>query len=86
MRNAERVYAVIRIDGFQMAAGDYDKVSVEVFVKEIIEHIVTVKEIVTSVEQAEAEVERLNNLNADKGVRYFWQPTRLIVSNNGITC
>ena len=40
--------------------------------------IVTVKEIVATGEAAEAEVERLNNLNAEKGCRYFWQQTRFV--------
>jgi hypothetical protein len=38
----------------------------------------TVKEIVTTREAAEAEVERLNKLNAEKGCRYFWQQTRFV--------
>ena len=38
---------------------------------------VTVKEIVTSVEEAQREVARLARLNADKGCRYFWQPTHV---------
>jgi hypothetical protein len=32
--------------------------------------------IVWDEETAGAEVERLNELNADKGCRYFWQATR----------
>ena len=39
--------------------------------------LVTVKEVVRSQEVAEAEVARLNALNEGKGVRYFWQTTRL---------
>ncbi len=35
-----------------------------------------VKEIVTSEEEAIAEVERLNALNADASTRYFWQVAR----------
>jgi hypothetical protein len=42
-----------------------------------LEDQVTVKEIVSSLELAEAEVARLNALNAEKGCRYFWQATRL---------
>ncbi len=41
------------------------------------ESCVTVKEIVQSLELAQAEVGRLNALNAGKGCRYFWQMTRL---------
>ena len=40
--------------------------------------IVTVKEIVTAQQSAEAEVERLNKLNAEKSCRYFWQQTRFV--------
>jgi len=44
--------------------------------------IVTVKEIVTTKESAEAEVERLNKLNGEKGCRYFWQQTRFVSDDN----
>jgi hypothetical protein len=59
--DATQVYAVIRFDP-DMAS---------------LEQQVTVKEIVTSLAVAEAEVARLNGLNADKGCRYVWQATRL---------
>ena len=36
----------------------------------------TVTRIVWDESVAEAEVERLNALNADKGARYYWQTTR----------
>lgn len=57
----EAVYAVIRYD-----FGTGDPVL-----------RVTAKEILWTRELAEAEVERLNHLNAEKGCRYFWQATRL---------
>ena len=38
---------------------------------------ITIKEIVLSEDEARAEVERLNALNAPKGCRYYWQQTRL---------
>ena len=38
---------------------------------------VTVKEIVSTRELAEAEVARLNALNGSKGCHYIWQATRL---------
>lgn len=62
MKNAVHVYAVIRVD-----VGMQD-----------IETAVTVKEVVPTMEEATAEVERLNKLNADKGCRYFWQTTRYL--------
>ena len=36
-----------------------------------------VKEIVSNLELAQAEVQRLNELNTDRQVTYFWQMTRL---------
>ena len=56
-----QVYAVIRVD----ADG------------ERVEDQVTVKEIVSSLELAEAEVAHLTEINAANGCRYFWQATRL---------
>jgi hypothetical protein len=62
-KGQQQVYAVVRVDHY--AEED--------------EHRVTVKEIVSSLElaEAEAEVERFNALNADKDCHYFWQTTRL---------
>jgi hypothetical protein len=37
---------------------------------------ITVKEVLPTIEAAEKEVERLNELNRDKGSYYFWQTTR----------
>jgi hypothetical protein len=63
MRKAKtHVYAIIRVD-------------------ESYEHIedkITVKAVVRSIEEAKAEVARLNTLNESKGAKYFWQTTRLI--------
>jgi hypothetical protein len=42
---------------------------------------VTLKEIVTSVELAENEVRRLNEINSDKSCKYFWQSSRLFPEN-----
>lgn len=41
------------------------------------ENSFTVKEIVRTEDDAESEVKRLNELNADKDCGYFWQTTRL---------
>jgi hypothetical protein len=57
------VYAIVRID---------DNPS------ETVENCITIKEIVWSLEEAETEVARLNELNRSKGCRYFWQYTRLV--------
>jgi hypothetical protein len=40
------------------------------------EGTITVKEVVSTLEEAQAEVERLNALVAGKDTRYFWQTTR----------
>jgi hypothetical protein len=53
-KSKEHVYAIVRIDGFH-------DLSVP------LEETITVKEIVLSIEQAEAEVARLNKLNGSKG-------------------
>jgi len=40
---------------------------------------VSVKEVVTTAEEARREVIRLNALNAEKGCRYFWQATHIFL-------
>ena len=40
---------------------------------------VKVKEVVTTAEEAQREVMRLNALNAGKGCRYFWQATHIFL-------
>ena len=40
---------------------------------------VSVKEVVTTAEEARREVMRLNTLNAGKGCRYFWQATHIFL-------
>jgi hypothetical protein len=37
---------------------------------------VAIKEVLPTVQEAEAEVQRLNLLNADKNCRYVWRATR----------
>jgi hypothetical protein len=59
-RDRQQVFAVVRFDP-EMGEP---------------ENQVTVKEIVVSQEIADAEVARLNRLNADKGCVYFSQITR----------
>ena len=63
-KEREGVYAILRYDGFQ---GEDARPEIAI----------TVKEIVRSLELAEAEVVRLNSLCAEKNVRYWWQYTRL---------
>jgi hypothetical protein len=45
------------------------------------ESCVTVKEIVTTAEEAEREVERLNALVRDGSKTYSWQATRMSLRN-----
>jgi hypothetical protein len=69
MTDPERLYAIVRVDLFLLENGilraDQDWKS-----------LVTVKAVVDDMEQAIAEVARLNTLNAGKGCLYFWQSTR----------
>ena len=60
------LYAVFRIDEVAGAS-----------VENMAERI-TVKEVVLTMEEADAEVERLNDLNRKKGCRYFWQSTKYV--------
>jgi hypothetical protein len=62
-KRREQAFAVLRVDDFLNA--------------ECLEHRVSVKEVVRSLQIAEREVTRLNELNRNKGCRYFWQSTRL---------
>ena len=69
-RDREDVYAVLRFDAFQATAESRP------------EQTVTVKEVVRNKELAIAEVKRLNRVNGDNNVRYWWQPTRLFPENS----
>jgi hypothetical protein len=62
----KHVYAIVRLDQFLPEDSD-------------LESRVAVKKIVWTVEEAQAEVDRLNKLNGPKGARYFWRTTRLAV-------
>ena len=67
----ETVYVVIRVDHFPgLDASDEHESNGPV--GRFGEFVVNVKEVVTTAEEADREVERLNALNADKGSRYFW--------------
>ena len=61
VRDVDPAYAIIRVD---------------LDVKDD-EARFTVRRIVWSEELAEAEVQRLQELNGDKGARYLWQYTRV---------
>jgi len=66
-------YAVVRLDHFLIDGGATDSARLE--------RAVTVKEVHLDQVRAEAEVERLNKLNADKQCHYFCQYTRLVPGN-----
>jgi len=65
MRQKHQIFAVLRVD-------DFHGVDTPIKTK------VTVKQVVSSQEIAEREVERLTLLNVEKGCRYFWQATRFV--------
>ena len=60
---------IVRVDLFQLRDGQ---------VPESPYHFVTVKEVIESEEAAAAEVERLNQANADKDVVYFYSEGRVL--------
>lgn len=62
MKNVDPGYAIIRLD--------LDPVHTD-------ENRYTVKRVVWSEDEAAVEVARLNEINADKNCRYFWQHTRV---------
>lgn len=68
MKDSVPVFAVLRLD---------------LFLPEDVpdELRVTVKEIVGSAAEAEAEVQRLSGLVDDDRVKYFWQKTRSLVKS-----
>jgi len=46
---------------------------------------ISVVAVVPTREEAEAEVERLTTVNADKRCRYFWTPTRYDPEGRGVS-
>jgi hypothetical protein len=67
MKSQKQVYAVLRYDEFQSPATP-------------IENRISVIRVVHNEATAKAEVQRLSDLNSQKGCRYFWQATRLAES------
>ncbi len=65
------VYAVMRVD-FDMPSTSDSRDSSNPGIR-FDKYSVTVKEIVTTNDEAQPEVERLNELNANKGCRYYWE-------------
>ena len=58
MNDKISLYVVIRVDEFDSASGD---------------ELISIKEILPTIEEAIAEVERLNRLQAGKRCHYFWR-------------
>ena len=71
-KTTKHVFVVIRLDTFLLGKGE-------------IERAVTVKEVVMTQEEAEAEVRRLSSINNDKGCNYFWRITRLVEKPQKVT-
>jgi len=61
----KQVFAVIRLDVFLLGTSPAT-------------NSVTIKEIVSTREKAESEVQRLTEINRDKNCVYFWQMTRWV--------
>ena len=68
-----QMYAVVRVDGPVKGPDQY-------------ENMITVKEIVPTLENAAAEVARLNKLNQKKGCPYFWQTTKVFHDVKALPC
>ena len=64
--NWSYVYVVYRVEPEIFRASEADDISTHI----------TIKEVLSSEEEADAEVQRLNTLNSAKGVRYFFQNAR----------
>ena len=74
---AEEAYAVVRLDLYhEPLTADAMRAEPDIFV--------TVREVLPSLEEAKQEAGRLNELNADGGVFYFWQSTRLYPDGRGV--
>jgi hypothetical protein len=77
-----QAYAILRVDGETI---DSDARVSECEIDGTIQPTagpanVTVKQIVMSAQEARDEVMRLNQLNAAKGCKYFWQATHLFLN------
>lgn len=66
MHDHEQAFAIVRLDRYLLELAE-------------LRNCVTIKRIVWSMEAAEADVARLNQLNAEKGSEYFWQATRVAI-------
>lgn len=64
-RQTQHVFAVVRVDTTAANSAEWT-------------NRITVKEILETEEEALAEVDRLNLLNADRGCLYFFQKTRVV--------
>jgi len=74
MKNPNKpAYAVVRLDYFLSEVSTPNGTALE--------RAVTVKEVLLDRTKAEAEVERLNKVNADKQCHYFCKHTRLVSSD-----
>lgn len=70
MKKQRRAFVIVRVDDF---VGKDAPLSQKV----------TVKEVLWSEGAAEAEVERFNRVNGERGCIYFWQATRVLPEDEG---
>lgn len=70
MREKVHLFAVVRIENYL----SYESA----------ENTITIKEVLPTLDEAIQEVERLNNLNSEKGCRYFLQTTRYFPEGRGM--
>jgi hypothetical protein len=68
------IYVVCRVDSYMVEA---------ITTGADVERFVKLKEALPSMEAAEAEVTRLNQLNGDKDCSYFWQSVRYYPDGRG---
>jgi hypothetical protein len=74
----QTAFAIVRVDEFSSdkPTNDTAKSGPEI---RIGKYEIKVKEVVLSLEEAERETKRLNEVNKDKQCHYFWQSTHLFL-------
>ena len=75
MKNQKHLFAIIRFDKYKLEDKEISDI-------DAIINAVTVKQVVTDLEEAEKEVKRLNELNGHKDCLYYWQTTRQKIEEN----
>ena len=79
-----QVYAIVRVDADSALQPGSDGPGIGAERLRGVElRGITVTSVVPTLEEAAAEVDRLNALNADKGATYFWMATRYYPDGRG---